>query len=177
MSPPGDSPLPPTTQGTMVSVDLGELRVADASGPILFAGPLGACVAVVIMDPEAKTGGLLQFVLPDSSLDYKRSDKQPGLFADTGIEQLVERVVGQGASSDLLQAYLVGGADPSVKGQDAGAEPLGLRNVSKAHEILSKTGISIAAERTGSHASRSVILDLVRGRIVVQEPQTEDELL
>lgn len=51
-----------------VVVGVGDCRVTDE--PVeLVTYALGSCIAVVVWDPVAKVGGLLHFMLPDSSVD------------------------------------------------------------------------------------------------------------
>ena len=170
------SPTPSSVQRTEVRVELGDIRTADSSGPLLYTGPLGAGVAVLMIDPDAKIGGLLHFLLPDSSFDLERSGSQPGLFADTGIEQLLDLVVGRGASLPRLQTYLVGGADAIMRG-DLDTGTLGALNLKIARDILTNAQISITGERTGEHVSRSVVLDLLKGRVRVVDSCNREDLL
>lgn len=158
-------------------VDLGELRISDASGPTLATNPLGASVVVVMVDLEAKIGGLLHFMLPDSSLDSKRSGSQPELFGDTGIEELSALMERRGAELSEIKVFLVGGADPTLEGPSSDSGSLGARNLATAREVLADKGYAISDERTGSNVSRSVVLDVSRLSITVQHPQAKEELL
>ena len=171
-----ESVMPSPAQRTEVRVDLGEIRTVDSSGPLLYTGALGACVAVLILDPDAKVGGLLPFLLPDSSFDLERSGSQPGLFADTGIEILLDRVLSRGAKLPRLQTYLVGGADAIMRGDlDTGA--LGALNLKIARDILTNAQLSITGERTGGHVSHSVVLDLYKVRVRVVDSCNREDLL
>ncbi len=170
------SVTPSPVQRTELRVDLGEIRTADSSGPLLYTGPLGACVAVLMLDPDAKIGGLLPFLLPDSSFDLERSGSQPGLFADTGIEQLLDSLVSRGVNLPRLQTYLVGGADAIVRG-DLDTGTLGALNLKIARDILTNAQLSITGERTGRHVSRSVVLDLFKGRVRVFDSCNREDLL
>ena len=51
---------------------------------------LGSCIALAIHDPVASVGGLLHFMLPESSLNPRKAGENPYLFADTGIPLLFQ---------------------------------------------------------------------------------------
>jgi hypothetical protein len=52
-----------------VVVGVADMKVSNRPEEVLVTHALGSCIGVAIYDPEAKVGGLLHFMLPDSSLD------------------------------------------------------------------------------------------------------------
>ena len=53
---------------------------------------------VALHDPVKRVGGLLHFMLPDSSIDKAKAGKNPHMFADTGLVSLIKQMQGLGGS-------------------------------------------------------------------------------
>jgi len=68
-------------------VGISELKVSNNPDDVLVTFALGSCIAVAVYDPLVKVGGLLHYMLPDSTLDPQKAQNQPGMFADTGIQR------------------------------------------------------------------------------------------
>src|SRR5512141_1777316 len=83
--------------GHLVLVGLGKSHVTSDPDQVLGARSLGSTAALAVYDPGSKTGGMLHWMLPDSSIDPRRTGVRPDLFADTGIPRLLELVQGAGA--------------------------------------------------------------------------------
>jgi chemotaxis protein CheD len=129
---------------------------------------LGSCIAVVIWDPAAKVGGLLHFMLPDSSVDRETQGRaNPYRYADTGTPLLFRQAYEKGAEKRRLQVRLAGGA--SVL-DDGGVFNIGKRNHAAVRKILWKAGVLVHGEDVGGTVSRTVRLDVATGRCTVSEP-------
>src|SRR3954452_13315375 len=89
---------------------MADCKVASHAGEMLATFALGSCIGLSVYDSVAGVGGLLHYMLPDSSIDPARGRDNPYMFADTGIPKLVERVCGSGASRQRLLAHAAGGA-------------------------------------------------------------------
>jgi chemotaxis protein CheD len=111
-------------------------------------------------------GGLLHYMLPDSSIDPPRGRENPFMFADTGIPLLIERVCARGASRLGLVAHAAGGA--SIMDPNAVFD-LGKRNQLAMRKLLWKTGILLRGEAVGGGNSRTVKLEIGTGRLWLQE--------
>ena len=68
-----------------IIVGISDLKVSNNPEDALVTYALGSCIGVAVFDPKAKVGGLLHFMLPDSSLDANKAKSTPAMFADTGI--------------------------------------------------------------------------------------------
>ena len=73
---------------TLLTVGVGDCKVSDVAEAALATYALGSCIGLAIYDPVAKVGGLLHFMLPESSLNPEKASEYPFMFADTGIPQL-----------------------------------------------------------------------------------------
>jgi chemotaxis protein CheD len=143
------------------TVGVGAGMVSNNTSETLVTYALGSCVAVAVYDAVARVGGLLHFMLPDSSLDPDKASRQPSMFADTGIPLLLERVQKIGAQTSRLRVGLAGGARMI---DDNGVFAIGLRNYQAAKERLRDAGLSVDSEDVGGSVSRSVSLELATGR-------------
>jgi chemotaxis protein CheD len=147
-------------------VGIGECRVSSDVRARLITYALGSCIAVVAWDPIVKVGGLLHFLLPDSTSGTLRGAANPGLFADTGIPLLLEKCLNHGAARDRLMLRAAGGAKVL---DSAGQFDIGNRNHSSMRKSLSKAGLFLHAEATGGVESRSVSLEIATGTMLVRE--------
>jgi len=60
---------------TNIIVGVADMKVSDDRGSILITHSLGSCIGVAIYDPVVKVGGLLHYMLPESSLDGIKDKK------------------------------------------------------------------------------------------------------
>lgn len=151
---------------TMV-VGVADCKVTDEPAELVtFA--LGSCIAVVIWDPEAKVGGLLHFMLPESAVDRETQGRaNPYRYADTGTPLLFRQAYEKGAEKRRLQVRLAGGASVVDTG---GVFNIGRRNHAAVRKILWRAGVLVHAEDVGGSVSRTVRLDVATGRCTVSEP-------
>src|SRR5438034_4428584 len=112
-----------------------------------------SCVAVIIHDPVAMVGGLLHFMLPESSSDSLESGKSPYMFADTGIPLLFREAYQMGAEKRRLRVHLTGGA--RMIGENDVFQ-IGARNCLAAHRILWEASVIPTSEQTGGACARTV---------------------
>lgn len=153
----------------------GECRVTNDPGSVLVTYALGSCVAVIIHDPFAHVGGLLHFMLPEASLDRAKAERNPFLFADTGIQRLFQSAYELGAERRRLIVTAAGGAQLL---DDAGVFNIGKRNCLAMRKALWKANVVLYAEHTGGMESRTVRLEVATGRVFLRGAgqQAEDLL-
>jgi chemotaxis protein CheD len=147
-------------------VGIAELIVSDEPGAVLITYALGSCIALTAWDPVVKVGGLLHFMLPESGLDTIRGRSNPAMYADTGIPQLFEACIANGAKRQRLVVRAAGGAQVL---NDTGVFNIGNRNHLSMRKTLWKAGILLHAETTGGNISRSVSLEISSGKVLVRE--------
>ncbi|GIU73864.1 MAG: chemoreceptor glutamine deamidase CheD [Bryobacteraceae bacterium] len=150
-----------------VVVGVGDCRVTDE--PVeLVTYALGSCIAVVIWHPVAKVGGLLHFMLPDSSVDRDTQGRaNPYRYADTGTPLLFRAAYERGAEKRRLLVRLAGGANVVDTG---GVFNIGKRNYAAVRKILWKAGVLVHGEDVGGAVSRTVRLEVATGRCTVSTP-------
>ena len=93
-----------------IIIGISDLKVSNNSEDVLVTFALGSCICVSVYDPKVKVGGLLHFMLPDSSLDENKAKEIPGMFADTGIPLLFKSCYTYGAEKKRMVVKVAGGA-------------------------------------------------------------------
>lgn len=149
-----------------VVVGVADGKVSRDSDTTLVTYALGSCIALALHDPVSQVGGLLHFMLPTSSLDASKAQKNPYMFADTGIPALLSEVLAQRADRRRLVVKAVGGAqvmDPN------GVFNIGKRNYLEMRKVLWKAGLMVQAEEVGGTVSRTVRLEVGSGRLWIRE--------
>jgi chemotaxis protein CheD len=154
-------------------VGMADCRVSSSCGEKLATYALGSCIGLAVYDPKTRVGGLLHFMLPDSSIAMK-GEQNPYKFADSGIPSLLKEVCALGASKPRLEVWAAGAAS-MIEG--AGGFEIGKRNHQALRRLLWKAGLLLQAEAVGGNQSRSVRLDIATGDFWVQESGGERVLL
>jgi chemotaxis protein CheD len=153
-------------------VGVGDCRVSAAPGEEVATYALGSCVGLAVYDPEVRVGGMLHFMLPDSSIASQR-ERNPYKFADTGIPRLLEEVCALGAAKRRLETWAAGAAN--MLGSAGGFE-IGKRNHQALRRALRKAGLVLQGAVLGGNQSRSVRLEIATGNLWVQESGEEHRL-
>jgi chemotaxis protein CheD len=167
-SPPeGGAPSPAPARPLVVGV--GDCKVSADPKSELVTYALGSCIAVAIWDPVSKVGGLLHFMLPESSVDRVSGGREnPYRYADTGTPMLFRGAYQQGAEKRRLVVRLAGGA--SVVDAE-GIFNIGKRNYAALRKILWKAGVMVHGEDVGGGNSRTVRLEVGSGRFFIRGPK------
>ena len=134
-----------------ITVGIADLNVAKAPDTLVTYA-LGSCVGVCLYDNAKKIAGMVHVMLPLSTeaatgIDNKRR------YADTGIKELVDLMIKNGASRTGMTAKIAGGAQ-MFKVASA-AFNIGERNVAAVKKTLAAYGIRIIAEDTGLDYGRT----------------------
>ena len=137
-----------------IKVGMADMNVCTAPDSIITLG-LGSCVGVVVWDKQTKICGMVHVMLPDSTAISQNSNTAK--FADTGIEELVKKVVAIGAGRARLVAKIAGGAQMFKVSTASPSLRVGERNVEAAKKKLAELKIPLIAEDTGDSYGRTVI--------------------
>lgn len=151
-------------------IGIAEMQVSADTHEVLVTYSLGSCIGLVIYDPQARVGGILHYMLPDSSLDPLRAKEKPAMFADTGIPLLFKSAYMLGLEKRRARVVLVGGAQIL---DDSGYFNIGKRNYAMARKILWRNNVLVDAEDVGGRVNRTVYLDMATGKTMVKSPGQE----
>lgn len=141
-------------------IGISDMKVSNQADDVLITYSLGSCIGVIIWDPVAKVGGLLHYMLPDSSLDREKAQTKPFMFADSGIPLLFKETYKYGAVKNRLIVKVVGGSQIM---DNAGIFNIGKRNHAVLRKIFWKNNIMIAKEDVGGTGNRTVSLEIGTG--------------
>ena len=148
-----------------IKVGMADLNICKAPDMITTLG-LGSCIGIALYDPVVKIGGLAHIMLPDSR--QMRNNSNIAKFADTGIEELVRRVVAAGANKRRPVAKIAGGAKMFEVNGLSGIGNVGERNAIASREKLKQLGIPLLAEDTGLNFGRTVELYPATGEFYIK---------
>lgn len=149
----------------LVKVGMADYKVGR-SPDVLISYGLGSCIGISLYDPQAKVGGLLHIMLPDST--QSRANENKAKFADSGIPVMLDEVLRLGASKSRLVAKIAGGAQMFAFANATDIMRVGQRNAAASKEILQGLGIPIVGEDTGGSYGRTVQIDLSTGVYTVK---------
>jgi len=108
----------------------------------------------------ARVGGLLHYMLPESSLDTVKAKKNPYMFADTGIPSLFKAAYKLGAKKQRLKVILIGGSQIL---DQKGFFNIGKRNETAARKMFHKNNVIISYKDVGGVVNRTVKLAVNNG--------------
>lgn len=80
-----------------VIVGISDAKVSRDPQKILVTYSLGSCIGMTLYDPMLKVGGMLHYQLPTSTLDASKAQANPMMFADTGFQYLLQKMLAMGA--------------------------------------------------------------------------------
>ncbi len=146
-------------------VGISDFKVSSSKDDVLVTYALGSCIGVAVYDPIAGVGGLLHFMLPDSTLDQNKARECPAMFADTGIPLLFKACYKLGAEKKRMVVKVAGGA--SIL-DDTNYFRIGQKNITALRKIFWKNNVLIEKEDTGQNHNRTVRLSLVNGKVLVR---------
>lgn len=157
---------------TEIVLGVGGLGATNAKGASLKTYALGSCVAVVLLDPQTRTVGMVHVALPDSSIKPEKVATLPGYFADTGIPALIEQMKRCGTRGPQgVIVKLAGGAQIMDQNNTFN---IGKRNALAAKKILWGFGLAPVAEDLGANYSRTVTLSTDTGLMTLSTPGRPD---
>ena len=146
-------------------VGISDLKVSNNPADSMITYALGSCIAVAVYDPVAKVGGLLHFMLPDSTLDAGKAKDTPAMFADTGIPLLFKSCYKLGADKKRMVVKVAGGA--SIL-DESNFFRIGQKNIMAMRKLFWNNNVLIDAEDTGKNFNRTVRIELGTGKVSIK---------
>lgn len=139
--------------GVMIKVGMADLNICAAPDSITTLG-LGSCVGIILFDSVKKLAGMVHIMLPDST--KIKNNENLAKFADTGIDALIDKLVGAGANKARLVAKIAGGAQMFAFSSNNDMLRIGERNIEASKLKLKSLGIRLLAEDTGLDYGRTI---------------------
>ena len=151
--------------GELIKVGMADLKVGRAPDVLTTLG-LGSCIGLTFYDPVTKIGGLVHYMLPDSTKLKKNTNIAK--FGDTGIRELYRQVLAQGANPRRLVAKIAGRASMFEMSGLSSVGNVGERNAEEAKLMLKELKVPLIAEDTGLNYGRTVELNCETGEYVIK---------
>lgn len=149
-----------------VRVGMAEYKAARSPAILISLG-LGSCVGVALYESTKKIGGLAHIMLPDSDLSSKK-DFNPGKFADTAIEMLIQDMVSIGVDPKRLTGKIAGGAQMFQIKSDNPIMQIGRRNVEAVKSKLATLNIGIISEDVEGNYGRTIEFNCETGELTIK---------
>ena len=150
----------------MTAVNFSEMKISSNPVETLVAFSIGSGIGLTIHDPISCVGGVLHFMLPDSTFaNGIDPEKLPFMFADTGVPAFLKALGEEGIQSEKLKVVIAGGAQ--VPGQD-GNFNIGQKNCEAIRCILANHDLKIHHENLGGTSSRHLSLSIADGCSIIK---------
>ena len=143
-------------------VGVSDMKVSDDMEAVLATYSLGSCIGVAIYDAVARVGGLLHYMLPESSLDPGKANKNPYMFADTGIPALFKAAYKLGAKKQRLKVVVVGGSQIL---DQKGFFNIGKRNETAVRKMFHRNNVIIDYTDVGGVVNRTIKMAVNNGDV------------
>ena len=147
-------------------VGVGDMKVSNQPEDVIVTYSLGSCIGVAIYDPVAHVGGLLHYMLPESSLDGNRAKRNPYMFGDTGIPALFKSAYKLGAKKSRVKVVVAGGAQIL---DQKGFFNIGKRNYLILRKLFWKNNVMIDYEDVGGTYNRTKKMIISDGSIWIKK--------
>lgn len=141
-------------------VGVSDMKVSNDPESVLITYSLGSCIGITVYDSVARVGGLLHFMLPDSTLDPSKAQRNPNMFADSGIPNLFKSAYKLGAKKQRMRVIVVGGSQVL---DQKGFFNIGKRNYMAVRKMFWKNNVMIDYENVGGNVNRTIKLALENG--------------
>ncbi len=146
-------------------VGVADMKVSNSQTESIITYSLGSCIGVVIYDPVVKVGGILHYMLPESSIDKEKAAARPYMFADSGIPRLFKAAYQLGAAKQRIKVYIAGGAEIL---DQSGFFNIGKRNYMALKKMFFKNNVMINKQDVGGNTNRTVRIEIATGDIYVK---------
>lgn len=160
--------------GETIKVGMADLKIAKAPDSLTTLG-LGSCIGLTLYDPVTKVGGLVHYMLPDST--KLKNNTNIAKFGDSGIRELYNQVVAAGAKPGRIVAKIAGGAKMFEVSGLSNIGNVGERNAEAAVEILKELKVKLIARDTGLNYGRTVVLNCENGDYLIKSVGKPEKII
>lgn len=154
-------------------VSISDLKISDQDGDTIVTYSLGSCIGMAVYDPVRKIGGMIHYMLPASKISPDKAEKNPAMFADTGVPLLLNQLLQMGAQKSRLLIKVAGGAQLM---DDNKVFNIGERNFLMLRKILWANNLLIKGQDVGGAKARTLKMEIATGRVTVRSAGTEVEI-
>ena len=150
----------------MTAVNFSESKISTNPSETLVAFSIGSGIGVSMYDAVTGVGAVLNFILPDSAtILAERAAHLPCMFADSGMQTLLDALSDIGVKTETMKIVIAGGAQ--ILDQPTGFN-IGLKNHQAILSILSRQNLILHHEEIGGCTRRTLSLDIRSGCSTIQ---------
>ncbi len=160
---------------SMVVVNMGDYKTARGETK-LMTKDLGSCVGVALRDPHTGVGGLLHVMLPDHTMS-SRSNFVAAKYADSGLDEMIDTLVLEGAHRKRLVAKIAGAAHMIKCDLIPESRDISSRNLNAVVEKLAELKIPLLASDVGEDFPRTVVFEPGSGSFRILTPGKEEKMI
>jgi chemotaxis protein CheD len=156
------SQLKTETNRTVVNIHIGDYYASKE--PEIIHTVLGSCVAVCLIDPGQKIGGMNHILLPGKpDLEHFDASARYGINA---MELLINKIMTLGGKKHMLIAKAFGGGHimPAISKENG----VGRRNIKFVMDFLKNERISIVRHDLGGNESRKIFFYTDTGEVLLK---------
>jgi chemotaxis protein CheD len=145
----------------MTAVNGATMKISRNPAETLVAFSIGSGIGVAICDPLSSTGGVLNYLLPDSTqANGVDSANVPFMFADTGIPAFIAALNLQGVQPERSKIVVAGGAH--IMNQIEMFN-IGQKNIEAFKVNLARFDLKIYHENVGGTSNKTLALEISSG--------------
>lgn len=146
-----------------IIVSISDMKATNRAKDVLVTHALGSCLGLAAYDPAAGVAGLIHCLLPVAR-DGKGMVKNPYMYVNTGVPQMMRALFNRGATRETLILKAAGcGRMMHISNQfDTGAN-----NFAALKKLLQVNDMNLAAEDVGGTIPRTMRLYTETGRVVI----------
>ena len=148
------------------TIGISDAKVSAEPTHVLATYSLGSCIGVCLYSHAKRIGGMLHYLLPDSTENPGRAEENPFIYADTGMEILLAKLISMGIKKNKILVKVAGGAQ-RLKVTTKKFN-IGKRNYLAIRKILWKNGMFIDAEDVGGCSPRTLYMNIADGSVIVK---------
>lgn len=133
--------------------------------PMIIKTLLGSCIAVCLLDPEARVGGMNHFMLPTpgvGSYDAVESSR----FGVHAMDLLIGAMQKAGGERYRLRAKVFGGGHVLAIAENGSSVPQ--RNIQFIEEFMRAEGIAVVGQDLGGYLPRRIHFHTDTGKVYVK---------
>ncbi|MCD4720136.1 MAG: chemotaxis protein CheD [Desulfobacula sp.] len=146
-------------------VGVADMKVSNKKTESIITYALGSCIGLIVYDPVVKVGGILHYMLPESSIDKEKAAARPYMFADSGIPRLFKSAYKLGAVKQRMKVYVAGGAEIL---DQKGFFNIGKRNYMALKKMFFKNKMMIDKQNVGGNTNRTVRIEIATGDVYIK---------
>lgn len=152
-----------------ITVSISDMKFAQRSRHVLVTHSLGSCLGVTAYDPVTKRGAMIHCLLPDGSLCPSKSRMNPFMFVNTGVPEMVRRLIAKDVKRENIVMKAAGCAHMMniVNKFDTGQ-----KNWAMLERILKKNNFKLTASDVGGAIPRTMRLYIETGVVEVSSLRT-----